>query len=102
MITKRELKGLVSVLNFYLLGGFSMGITAAVVASIFGSTLTRANDGMPLPSRAITAIIVILIGVATSLLAFGILLPAELKIIRRNLKPELLAQRLSRGRKNRS
>lgn len=97
MITKMELKGLLYVLNFYLLGGAAVGVMAATVAVNSGiSLMARSDFGISLSARAVTAIVVILIGVVTSLLGFIVLIPAELKIIRRNLRPKLLAQRLSR------
>jgi len=101
MITKIELKGLLYVLNFYLLGGAVVGVLAATIAVNSGIVLLARTDfGFSLSARTVTAITILLIGIVTSLLGFIILIPAELKIIRRELKPKLLAQRLSRRNKN--
>jgi hypothetical protein len=101
MVTKYELKELLRVLNFYLLGGFSVGVAAATVAVNFGGTfLARSEFGVYLSGRAVTIITILLIGVVSCLLAFIILIPAELKIIRLEHKPKLLADRLARRTRN--
>ncbi len=94
-ITKDELKELLSVLNYYLICGVAMGIATASVAVTGGIVLTRSDYGLALSAKVLTAFIVILIGVSTGLLAFLVLLPAELRLVRRKLRPKLLAQRLS-------
>jgi hypothetical protein len=103
MVTKCELKELLYVLNFYLLGGVTMGIAAATVVVSFGGTLLARTDfGVYLSGRTITVLTILLIGVITSLLTFIILIPAELKLIRRDLEPKLLAERLTRRTRNSS
>lgn len=95
VLTKEELKELLQVLNFYVIGGLSLGLVCAPVAANSGIALTRANYGLPVSTQFFTALIVILIGLMTGLLAYLVLLPAELKLIRRKLKPKLLARRLA-------
>lgn len=95
MITKDELKELVSVLNYYIIAGLAMGIMVATVAVNGGVVVMRGDYGLPLPVKAMSAIIMILIGVMTGLLAYLVLLPAELKLVRRKLRPKLLRRRLS-------
>jgi hypothetical protein len=95
MITKDEFKELLSVLNYYLIAGLSMGIVSASVAVIGGILVVKSNYGLPLPVKAVSSIIVILIGVMTALFAYLVLLPAELRVVRRKLQPILLAKRLS-------
>jgi len=60
-----------------------------------GMVLVRSDYGLPLSPRALTGLVVILLGVLTALMGYIVLIPAELKIIRRRLKPILLAKRLS-------
>jgi membrane associated rhomboid family serine protease len=98
VLTKEELKGLLNVLQFYIIAGLMMGIVAATVAVNGGLVLTQKTVGVFATPKAMTAIIVMAIGMATALMAYAVLLPAELKLVRRKLKPEILRRRLS-GRK---
>ncbi len=95
-ITKNEFKELLNVFNFYLIVGLMLGITAATIAVNGGIVFVKSTYSLPVPPRFFTAAIVMAIGLLTSLMAYLVLLPAELKIIRRRLAPKLLAQRLSR------
>lgn len=96
MITRDELKELVKVLNYYIIGGLSMGIMVATIATNGGVVLVKSDLGSLLSAKAASAIIVMLIALVTSLLAYLVLLPAELKLARRKLRPKLLRRRLSR------
>ena len=100
MITKAEIKELLYILNFYLLSGVSFGVVSETVAVYGGVQLVHSDYGLPFSPKALTVLIVILIGVMTGLLAYLVLLPAEIKLIRRTNKPKLLAQRLSRRIRN--
>ena len=100
MITKSEIKELLYILNFYLLGSAVFGIIAATIVVNGGVVLVRSDYGLPFSLKTITALIVLLIGGTTGLLAYLVLLPAELRLIRRRNKPKLLAQRLSRRNRN--
>lgn len=95
MVSKDELKELLSVLNYYMIGGLMLGVTCATVAANSGIAFVRADYGLPVPTRVITVLIVVSIGAMTGLLAYLVLLPAELKLIRRKLRPRILARRLS-------
>ncbi|MBI5032151.1 MAG: hypothetical protein HZB51_16595 [Chloroflexi bacterium] len=95
MITKEELKELLSVLNYFMIGGLMLGITCATVVAMGDIAFVRTDYGLPVPTKVITATIVILIGAMTGLVAYLILLPAELKLVRQKLSPILLARRLS-------
>jgi len=99
MITREELKELLSVLNYYLIGGLMLGITSAWCAGMGGIVLVKPDAGLPISTHVITMTIIILIGAIMGLVAFLVLLPAELKLIRQKLKPLLLAQRLSGKRR---
>ncbi len=88
-------KELLGVLNYSLISGVGQGIASAYVTVTGGVVLVRTDNGLPLSAKALTAFIVVSIGVLTGLLAFLVLLPAELRLVRRKLKPKLLAQRLS-------
>jgi hypothetical protein len=77
----------------------TLGVTAATIAVNGGIVFVKSTYGLPVPPKLITAAIVLLIGALTGLMAYVILLPAELKLIRQRAKPRLLAQRLSRGKK---
>jgi hypothetical protein len=94
-MSRDEVKELLGVLNYYLISGVGLGIASASVAVTGGIVLVRTDYGLPLSAKAATALIVVSIGVLTGLLAFLVLLPAELRVVRRKLKPRLLAQRLS-------
>ncbi len=94
-MTKDELKELASILNYYLICGLAMGIATSSVAMMGGILLVGPNSGFPISARVMTAGIVMGIGVLTALLAYLVLLPAELRLVRRKLKPKLLARRLS-------
>jgi hypothetical protein len=96
MITKKELKELLSVFNYYMIGGLMLGITCATVTANSSIVFVTVDYGSPAYPKVITASIVILLGVMIGLSAYLILLPAELKLVRQKLKPILLAQRLSR------
>jgi hypothetical protein len=100
MITKDELKELLYILNFYLLGSMVFGIIAATIVVNGGVLLVRSDYGLPFSLRTITVFIVILIGGTTGLLAYLVLLPAELRLIRLRNKPKLLAKRLARRDRN--
>lgn len=95
MVTKEELKELLRVLNYYMIGGLTMGITCATLVAYGGIVFVRADYGLTVSTKIITATIVILIGAMTGLAAYLILLPAELKLARQKLKPIVLARRLS-------
>ncbi len=82
-MTRDELKELLGIFSYYLIGGLALGVVAATVAVNGGIVLVRTNYGLPLPTRAVTATVVIVIGALTSVLAFLTLLPTELKLIRR-------------------
>ena len=94
-MSRDEIKELLGVLNYYLISGVGLGIASASVAVTGGVVLVRTDDGPPLSAKALTALIVVSIEVLTGILAFLVLLPAELRLVRRKLKPQLLAQRLS-------
>jgi hypothetical protein len=94
-MSRDEVKALLGVLNYYLISGVGLGIASASVAVTGGIVLVRTGYGLPLSTKALTALIVVSIGILTGLLAFLVLLPAELRLVRRKLKPKLLAQRLS-------
>lgn len=94
-MTKDELKELASILNYYLICGVAMGIATASVAVTGGVVLVGPNNGFPVSPRLITAGIVMAIGIMTGLLAYLVLLPAELRLVRRKLQPKLLARRLA-------
>ena len=96
MITKDELKELAKVLNYYVIAGLCMGVMVATIAVNGGVMVVRSNFGLPVPAQVISGVLVILVGLVTSLLAYLILLPAELKLARRRLRPQLLKRRLSR------
>ncbi|MBI5301455.1 MAG: hypothetical protein HY868_04905 [Chloroflexi bacterium] len=95
-IAKCEFTELLKLLNYYMVGGLTLGIAVATVVLYGGIVFFKDVDGLPMSPKFITVAIVLLIGALTGLLAFLILLPAELKLIRRQLKPKILAQRLSR------
>ncbi len=95
MITKEELKELAKALNYYVIAGLCMGIMVATVAVHGGVVLVRSNFGLPLTTQALSAAIMILMCLMTSLSAYLVLLPAELKLARRKLRPQLLRRRLS-------
>jgi hypothetical protein len=95
VVTKEELKELLQVLNYYIVGGLSLGVMCATVAANGGIIVTRTNYGLPVAPQFFTALVVMFIGLMTGLLAYLILLPAELKLIRRKLRPKILARRLS-------
>ena len=95
MITKDELKELAKVLNYYVIAGLCLGIMVATVAVNGGVILVRSNYGLPLTTKALSAMLMILIGLMTSLSAYLVLLPAELKLARRKLRPQVLRRRLS-------
>lgn len=100
MITKDEVKELLYILNFYLLGSAVFWIIAATIVVNGGVLLVRSGYGLPLSLKTLTAIIVTTIGGTTGLLAYLVLLPAELRLIRRKNKPKLLAKRLSGKKRN--
>ena len=95
MITRDELKELLSVLNYYIISGLALGFAVAPIAMMGGIVLVKSNYGLPLSISSLTGITVVLIGALTGLLAYLVLLPAELRVVRRKLKPILLAKRLS-------
>jgi hypothetical protein len=95
MITRDEFKELLSVLNYYIISGLALGFAVAPIAMMGGIVLVKSNYGLPLSISSLTGIIVVLIGALTGLLAYLVLLPAELRVVRRKLKPILLAKRLS-------
>ena len=95
MLTRDELKGLLNVLQFYFIAGLSLGVVCATVAVNGGIILTWASLGAWATPRMMTAVIVMLIGMVTALMAYLILLPAELKLVRRKLKPKILRRRLA-------
>ena len=90
-----ELKELLSILRYYLLSGLAIGIASSSIAVSSGILLVRPDDGSPLSPKMITAAIVVSIGGFTGLLAFLVLLPAELKLIRKKAAAILFAQRIS-------
>ena len=94
-VTALEFKEMLGVLGYYLLSGIALGIVIAPIAVTGGMVLVRSDYGLPLSTQALTALIVVLLGVLTALMGYIVLIPAELKIIRRRLKPILLAKRLS-------
>jgi hypothetical protein len=94
-VTALEFKELLGVLLYYILSGLALGFAIAPIAVKGGIVLVRSSYGLPLSIQALTALIVILLGVLTALLGYIVLIPAELKIIRRRLTPILLAKRLS-------
>lgn len=94
-VTALEFKELLRVFRYYLLSGIALGIAIAPIAINSGMVLVRSDYGLPLSARALTGLIVIVLGVLTALMGYLVLIPAELKIIRRRLKPILLANRLS-------
>ena len=98
MVTREELKELLIVLQFYFLAGVALGVMTATVAVNGGMVLTQMTFGVFATPKEMTAFIVMLLGVITALMAYVVLLPAELKLVRRKLKPELLRRRLSRKR----
>jgi hypothetical protein len=95
MITRDEFKELLSVLNYYIISGLALGFAVAPIAMMGGIVLVKSNYGLPLSISSLTGIILVLIGALTGLLAYLVLLPAELRVVRRKLKPILLAKRLS-------
>ena len=95
-MTKIEFKELLGILRYYLLGGLGMGIASSSIAVTGGIVLLNPIGGLLLSPRAVTAIIVVSIGMMTGLLAFLVLLPAELKLMRRTAAARVHAQRLSR------
>ena len=94
-ITALEFKELLGVLLYYVLSGMALGIAIAPIAVSGGMVLVRSSYGLPLSIQTLTALVVIMLGVLTAIMGYIVLLPAELKIIRRKLKPILLAKRLS-------
>jgi hypothetical protein len=100
MISKNELKELLNILNYYLLGSTIFGILAAAVLVYGGVLFVRSDSGLSLSAKTLTAIIVMLIGATTGMLAYIVLLPAELRLIRRKNRRKLLAERLSPRNKN--
>jgi hypothetical protein len=99
MITKEELKELLRVLNYYMIGGLMLGITCATLTANGGIAFVRTSYGLPVSPQIISIAIVISIGAMTGLLGFLVLLPAELRLARKKLKPILLARRLA-GKKS--
>ena len=97
-MSKNEFRDLLGILRYYLIGGLGMGIAISSLAVAGGIVLLKPIDGLLLSPRAITAMIVLLLGVMTGLLAFLVLLPAELKLMRREAAVRLYAQRMSRKR----
>ena len=97
-MSQSEFKELLGILRYYLIGGLAMGIASSSVAVTGGIVLLSPIDGLLLSPRAITALIVVSIGLMTGLLAFLVLLPAELKLMRRKAAATLYAQRMSRKR----
>ncbi len=100
MVTRDELKELLGILNFYLIVGLLIGVVTAVIAINGGIVLTSHSHGAS-PAKAITASILLGIGAFTGLSAYLVLLPAELKLVRRKLRPKVLRQRLAgKNRRN--
>ena len=95
-LTALELKELFVVLTYYILSGLTLGIVIAPVVVLGGVGLVKSAYGLPLTIQSLTAIVVILLAVLIALLIYIVLIPAELIIIRRRLRPILLARRLSR------
>jgi hypothetical protein len=94
VVTREELKELLIVFQFYFLAGLVLGVMTATVAVNGGMVLTHMTFGVFATPKAMTAFIVMILGIITSLMAYVVLLPAELKLVRRKLKPELLRRRL--------
>jgi hypothetical protein len=92
---KDEFKELLSIFRYYLLSGLAIGIASSSIAVSSGILLVRPSDGAPLSPKMVTAAIAVLIGASTGLLAFLVLLPAELKLIRKKAAAILYAQRIS-------
>jgi hypothetical protein len=95
MVTREELKELLNVLQYYVIGGLAMGVAMATVAVNGGIVLTRMTFGIFTTPREMTGVIVLFLGVLTSVMAYLILLPAELRLVRKKLKPLILRRRLS-------
>jgi hypothetical protein len=95
-VTALELKELFVVLIYYILSGLTLGIAIAPVVVLGGIGLVKSVYGLPLTMQSLTAILVILLAMLIALLVYIVLIPAELVIIRRRLRPILLAKRLSR------
>ncbi len=94
-VTALELKELFVVLVYYILSGMTLGIAIAPIVVLGGVGLVKSAYGLPLTIQTLTAILVILLSVLIALMIYIGLIPAELKIIRRRLKPILLAKKLS-------
>ncbi len=71
-----------------------MGVVAADVSVNGGVVLTRMDLGTFLSPRIISGLIVLLIGVTVGVLAYLALLPAELRLVRRKLRPKILRRKL--------
>jgi hypothetical protein len=90
-----ELKELSSILNYYFICSLAMGIASSSIAVTGGILLVRSDVGMPVSPKVMTAVIVVFVGALTGVLAFLVLLPAELKLIRRKAAARLYARRIS-------
>ncbi len=82
-MNRNEFVELLSILSYYLVGGLALGVISATVAVNGGVLLVAENYGLPLPAKVMTAAVIIGIGAMTGILAFLVLLPAELAMMRR-------------------
>jgi hypothetical protein len=92
-VSALEFKELLIVLFYYTLSGMTLGLAIAPLV-VFGGMGLKSNYGLPLTNQSLTALIVILAAVLAALFLYVVLIPAELEIVRRKLKPVLLAKRL--------